>query len=274
MEFKPVETKRVYKAVMEQIIEMIRDDKLRVGEKLPPERELAVEFGVSRASIREALRVMETMGLLERKPGGGSIVTDLNIGSFLNMLSPIFFKRGGFAIELVELRYLLETKAARLAAENITEEGARELRGVVERMRRANTDGDRETESASDIELHETLFRLTGNTALVSAAKFVTDLLEHSVRFGRRVILEGGLEPGRLLEQHEEIVNAVAAGEPARAAQAMREHMELVIEFYLQRYPESEDSSGEEAAGNARPRTEPGPDELPGRAEARGNGDR
>lgn len=238
MEFKPVETKRVYQAVIDQIIEMIREDEIRVGEKLPPERELAEQFGVSRASMREALRVMETMGLLERKPGGGSIVTDLNIGRFLNMLSPIFFKRGGLAIELVELRYLLETRAARLAAANISKEGAAELRSCAERMQEAHAKGDHEAESAVDIELHETLFRLTDNTVLVSAAKFVTDLLEHSVRFGRRVILEGGLNPDELLGQHLEIVDAVIAGDPPRAARAMGQHMQLVIDFYLQRYPE------------------------------------
>lgn len=241
MEIKPVQTKRVYQAVIEQIIEMIREDEIKVGEKLPPERDLADQFGVSRASMREALRVMETMGLLERKPGGGSIVTDLNIGRFLNMLSPVFFKRGGMAIELVELRYLLETRAARLAAANIGKEGAEALREIAATMRRAHESGDRETESTTDIRLHEALFRITGNTVLMSAGKFVTDLLEHSVRFGRRVILEGGLEPGRLLQQHMDIVDAVTAGDPEGAARAMGEHMQLVIDFYLQRYPEAQD---------------------------------
>jgi GntR family transcriptional repressor for pyruvate dehydrogenase complex len=186
---------------------------------------------------------METMGLLERKPGGGSVVTDLNIGRFLNMLSPIFFKRGGLAIELVELRYLLETRAARLAAANITAESAEELRSLAKQMRRAHEQADREQEAATDIALHETLFRITGNTVLMSAAKFVTDLLEHSVRFGRRVILEGGLEPGKLLEQHMEIVDAVSTGDAERAARAMENHMQLVIDFYLERYPEANPES-------------------------------
>ncbi len=249
MEIKPVQTKRIYQAVMEQIIEMIREDEIKVGEKLPPERELAEQFGVSRASMREALRVMETMGLLERKPGGGSVVTDLNIGRFLNMLSPIFFKRGGLAIELVELRYLLETRAARLAAANITADGKEQLQSVKERMRTAHGNADREQEVATDIELHETLFRVTGNAVLMSAAKFVTDLLEHSVRFGRRVILEAGLEPGRLLEQHMEIVDAVRAGDSERSARAMEAHMQLVIDFYLQRYPD-EAGGAQEAASS------------------------
>ena len=253
MEIKPVETKRVYQIIIEQIIGLIRDDELHVGEKLPPERELAERFHVSRPSVREALRVMEVMGVLERKPGGGSIVTDLNIGHFLNMLSPIFLKRTGLAIELVELRYLLESKAAELAAENITEEGAAALRNCAEKMSTAHDERDTEKEAEADIEFHEVVFSLTENYVLQSAAKFVTDLLEQSVRFGRKVILDGGFDSRRLLEQHLDIIEGIAGGEPKRARRAMESHMELVIDFYLNRYsPEGEDATaGDSSSGSA-----------------------
>lgn len=246
MEFKPVETKRVYQVIIEQIIELIRDDELRVGEKLPPERELAERFKVSRPSVREALRVMEVMGILERKPGGGSTVTDLNIGHFLNMLSPIFLKRTGLAIELVELRYLLESKAAELAAKNITEEGAATLRSCAETMSTAHEKNDTETEARADIEFHSTVFSLTGNYVLQSAAKFITDLLEQSVRFGRKVILEGGFESRSLLQQHLDIIDGIADGDPERARKAMEAHMELVVEFYLKQNKKNEETSPSE----------------------------
>ncbi|MFO8063103.1 MAG: FadR/GntR family transcriptional regulator [Spirochaetota bacterium] len=251
MEIKPVETKRVYQVIIEQIIGLIRDDELHVGEKLPPERELAERFHVSRPSVREALRVMEVMGVLERKPGGGSIVTDLNIGHFLNMVSPIFLKRTGLAIELVELRYLLESKAAELAAENITEEGAAALRNCAEKMSVAHEEKDTEKEAQADIEFHEVVFSLTENYVLQSAAKFVTDLLEQSVRFGRKVILDGGFDSRRLLQQHIDIIEGIAGGEPKRARRAMESHMELVIDFYLNRYkPGSEDDASAEGTGD------------------------
>ncbi len=230
---QPVKTKKVYRVIIEQILEMIRTGELSVGEKLPPERQLAEMFHVSRPSVREALRVMEVMGLLDRRPGGGSVVTDLNIGELLNMLSPIFLKRGGLAIELVELRYLLETRAAELAARNITPEKALSLEGCVERMASAADDGDPEAEARADIEFHETIFSLTENYVLQEAARFVTTLLESSVRFGRRVILEGGYENRELLEQHRRILAAIAAGEPELSRAAMETHMNLVFEYYL-----------------------------------------
>jgi GntR family transcriptional repressor for pyruvate dehydrogenase complex len=100
-----------------------------------------------------------------------------------------------------------------------------------------------------DIELHETLFHLTGNSVLISGAKFVTDLLEHSVRLGRRVLFEGGLDSTSLLQQHLDIVEAVCAGEPARAARAMRDHMGLVLDFYMERYPEPTVSAEDRGTG-------------------------
>lgn len=212
---------------------MIRRDELRVGEKLPPERELADMFEVSRPSVREAMRVMEVMGLLDRRPGGGSVVTDLNIGELLNLLAPIFLKRGGLEIELVELRYLLETRAAELAARNITPAGAASLSSCVERMAEAGEAGDSEAEARADIEFHETIFELTDNYVLQQAARFITSLLEGSVRFGRRVILEGGYENEKLLEQHRRIVDAISAGEPELSRAAMEQHMNLVFEYYL-----------------------------------------
>lgn len=220
---------------------MIRRDELRVGEKLPPERELAERFEVSRPSVREALRVMEVMGLLDRRPGGGSVVTDLNIGELLNLVSPIFLKRGGLAIELVELRYLLETRAAELAARNITDSGATSLSVCIEHMAEAGEADNSEAEARADIEFHETIFELTANYVLQQAAHFVTTLLEGSVRFGRQVILEGGYENEKLLDQHRRIAEAISAGEPELARAAMEQHMNLVFEYYLRADRESDD---------------------------------
>lgn len=233
MSFEPIENKKIYQIIIERIVDMIRKDELKVGEKIPPERELALKFGVSRPSVREALRVMEVMGLLERRPGGGSVVTDVNIGGLLNMVAPIFLKREGLAIELVELRYLLETRAAELAAANITQERVAELRECVERMTSAQELGDAEAEAVADIGFHQSIFSFTDNYALRQAATFVTDLLENSVRFGRRVVLEGGYGDRELLEQHRRIFEAVASGEPEQARKAMEAHMNLVVEYYL-----------------------------------------
>lgn len=235
MSYERIENKKIYQIIIERVVDMIRRDELKVGEKLPPERELAAKFGVSRPSVREALRVMEVMGLLERRPGGGSVVTDVNIGGLLNMVAPIFLKREGLAIELVELRYLLETRAAELAARNITSGRGATLRECIERMATAQAAGDQEAEAEADISFHEAIFSFSENYALRQAATFVANLLESSVRFGRRVVLEGGYGDQALLEQHRRICEAIASGDPEPARKAMEAHMKLVLEYYFRR---------------------------------------
>ncbi|HUX13341.1 MAG TPA: GntR family transcriptional regulator [Spirochaetia bacterium] len=168
LELTPVRQQRIYQVIIEQIIELIRQGKLRVGEKLPPERALAERalaemLPVSRPSMREALRVMEVIGLIDRKPGGGSHITDLNIAHFLNMISPIFLKREGLGIELLEMRFLLEIRAAELAAKAAGKAYGGELDEHIERMRRAF--------SADDLEGHLAIYEAIRSGDPVKARK-------------------------------------------------------------------------------------------------------
>lgn len=110
MKVKPIVKKRVYQEIISQFVEMLREDRIKVGERLPSERSLADMFQVSRPSVREALRVMETIGIIETRPGGGAFVTDLNLAPFINTFAPLITRREGFEMELLDLRELLEVK--------------------------------------------------------------------------------------------------------------------------------------------------------------------
>ena len=137
MEVKPIVTKRVYQEIIAQFVEMIRLDQIKTGEKLPAERILAEMFHVSRPSVREALRAMETIGLIEIRAGGGAYVTDLNLAPFINTFAPLFLKREGFELELLDLREILEEKSAALAADNCSEDCLVELENALKQMQRA-----------------------------------------------------------------------------------------------------------------------------------------
>ena len=117
MELKTVQTQKIYKNIVEQIVDLIHDGSLKKGDKLPPERTLAEMLNVSRTSVREALKVMEIMGIIEIRPGEGSVVSDFNAEPFLSMIWPVilanrdiekdlqriiipaFFRRGEFRKE-------------------------------------------------------------------------------------------------------------------------------------------------------------------------------
>jgi len=116
MEVNPISMKRIYQSIIGQFIDLIKDGKLKVGDKLPPERTLAEMFNVSRASIREAFSAMEIIGLIEVRPGEGSFVTDLNIGPFISTISPLLVSSESMDADLLDFRKLIEMEAVRLAA--------------------------------------------------------------------------------------------------------------------------------------------------------------
>lgn len=232
MDIKPIEPKKIYQSIIEQFVIMLKDYKIKVGEKLPSERYLAERFRVSRPSVREALRAMEIIGLIEIRPGDGLFVTDINIAPFVNAISPLIMKRKNFALELLELRRMLEVRAVELASRNITAKKATLLSVPIENMKKALEDGDSEAGAEGDIEFHEAIFAITGNYVLEKAAECVVTILEISVKFTRSLMLKKKESFHKLLQQHIQIFEAIKQGKPQVARKAMEEHLDFVIEFY------------------------------------------
>ena len=104
MELKTVQTQKIYKNIVEQIVDLIHDGSLKKGDKLPPERSLADMMNVSRTSVREALKVMEIMGIIEIRPGEGSVVSDFNAEPFLSMIWPVILANKDMEKDLLELK--------------------------------------------------------------------------------------------------------------------------------------------------------------------------
>lgn len=119
MPIEPVAHRRVSRSIIDQLVRMLASGELSPGDKLPSERDLAERFRLSRPSVREALRMMEIMGLIETRPGGGSYATDLNLVPFLNILSPLFLRNQDYEKELLEFRIVLELRAVESAARNL-----------------------------------------------------------------------------------------------------------------------------------------------------------
>ena len=118
--FSNISSKKVYEQVIEQIQESIFNGELKKGDKLPSERELSEQMRVSRTSIREALRVLETLGVVESKQGEGNFVCSNINKSLIEPLSLIFKLNNGTWMDVIELRQALELEAVRFASERIT----------------------------------------------------------------------------------------------------------------------------------------------------------
>ena len=227
MNIDPISSKRLYQSVMGQVISLITSGELITGEKLPPERELAERFAVSRASIREAFRALEIIGLIEVRPGGGTYITDLNINPFLTTLSPLFVRQANREQDLLEFRRLIETEAARIAAEKQLPQSLADLRQAIGEMEQAVESNEPNLGSAADILFHQAIFRCSDNYVLIKAAECVSCLMENSVRLNRAKIIKDAEQARLLLEQHRQILAAIESGRGAEAAQAMLAHLQF-----------------------------------------------
>ncbi|MCK5200954.1 MAG: FadR family transcriptional regulator, partial [Spirochaetales bacterium] len=134
---EPIKKRRLSEEVLKKLQSMIIDGTYKTGDQLPSERELSELFQVSRASIREALRVLGTLGFLDSRVGvgGGTFVKKISIDALINPFSEILGNEKELIIEMLEFRRILETEIARLAALRRTEEDIARMESSLDLMR-------------------------------------------------------------------------------------------------------------------------------------------
>ncbi|HHV79000.1 MAG TPA: FadR family transcriptional regulator [Firmicutes bacterium] len=225
-QFKPIRTKRVYEAIVEQVRQMVVSGVLKPGDKLISERELADKLKVSRASVREALSVLEMLGLTESRPGEGTFIregaTELVIQPFALMV----LRDRDIGFELLEVRKVLEVGSARLAAERATQEDLKRIASCLEDMKREIAVGD--LGDISDFNFHFAVAESTKNSVLVRVMSMISDLFAQGLR-SSRLRLYTLPEMGKiLLSQHAAIYHEIAARNPEAAAEVMYRHLAFV----------------------------------------------
>ncbi|BBY83095.1 FadR family transcriptional regulator [Mycolicibacterium pulveris] len=222
--FAATVVKRPRHQVEEQIRHAIRSGALVTGQKLPTEIELAANFGVSRTTIREALRTLVADGLLEKMPGagGGSFVRNLDhhaFGADLGEDIENLLRVGSVEYrEVAEVRRMLEVPAARLATRNRSQADLDALNEVLEDEKALSFDDP--TVPELDVRFHSTISKASGNrvvAAFVAALHQVTEPVHH---------LKLSAEVGkRTFRQHVAIVRAIEKGDADAAERAMSEHL-------------------------------------------------
>lgn len=228
MEIKSIQTKKIYKNIVEQIIFLIREGSLKSGDKLPPERALAEMLDVSRASLREALSVMEIMGVVDIRPGEGSFVSDLDVQPFIALLTPLLLKEGTFEDDLLEFRRIIEIAGVKLVCKNLDEnrEMLKELKEIIDEMGE-NLD-DAEAGAKLDIKFHGMLFSMSNNIVLVKVLEYLGFILERTVKFNRNSILKKSDSASTLYMYHTDIYQAIVRGDADAAAKSLSDHFDFV----------------------------------------------
>lgn len=218
----PVEG-RLYKIIAQKLIVAIRERNYDVGARLPAERELAIEHGVSRPTIREAIIALEIQGLVEVRVGSGV---------YVRRSSPSADEPGiGIgAFELTEARLMVEGEAAALAASNMSDADLDRLDALVSAIESANLTGVGE---APDNEFHLTIARGTGNGAVVMMVETLWTLRRTSPECA--LMFERARNQGSkpVVEEHAAIAAAMRSRDPAAARAAMQAHLSRVIDHLL-----------------------------------------
>ena len=223
--YKLVRTSRLYEQIVQQIEESIVKGALKPGDQLPPERELAQRFGVSRTAVREAVKALREKGLVEAFSGRGTFITDGTthaVRQSLDLMVKIGQAEG--SNHLAEVRAILEPEIAALAATRIQESELATMREAVSVMDRSGQDPDAYIEA--DLDFHLALAEAAANPLILSLLDSIVGLLrEQRLRIFN---VPGG--PARGQVYHKRILEAVEGRDADSARDAMRQHLEQVRE--------------------------------------------
>lgn len=221
------ESSHLYKTIIDNLQTMIRTGALQCGQKLPSERELAETFNVSRVPVREALKILEYMGILENRPGDGMYVRNTNINDLVKKMSFTVDATAGAVLELAELRCTLEGMAAYYAALRRTDEDLAFLRKNMEDMRLAKKNflagqGTLDEQRNLSIQFHFGIVRISRNSILANVYENLLPLLEITRQF---TVTKNGILYNTILA-HNAIYDRIAAQDAEGAQMCMTEHMQ------------------------------------------------
>ncbi|WP_425808000.1 FadR/GntR family transcriptional regulator [Desulfitobacterium sp. Sab5] len=224
MELKPIKTRKIYEEIVEQIRDLVIRGELKPGDKLPSERDLVERFKVSRASIREALSALEMMGLLEVRSGEGTFIQKVGAESVIAPLAWMLSVEQGTALELLEVRKILEGQAACLAAQRAEKEDLLELEQALADMQQEIITPELGGEKA-DLRFHYAITRATKNTLLIRLMDTISDLMQRILKTSRDKLYEGKYTPDILLKEHAQIYKAIKSQNALKASELILEHL-------------------------------------------------
>lgn len=222
-------TPKVYDQVIEQIKNKIKSGELKKGDKLPSERELAETLSVSRTSVREAIRALDVIGLVESKRGAGNYIKTSFEDSLFEPLSVMFMLQESSPKEMFELRETLELQGTKMAAKNINDGELELLTAILDRMYVAGTGKDSIT---LDIKFHYLIVKASRNVLLINILQVISQLMDEFIEKSRAKILIQQNSRESLLKIHENLVMALKLKDEDKAYKAMKEHFELIRKAY------------------------------------------
>ncbi len=228
-DFEVIRKGKVYEEVAKQIERLILK-KLKPGDKLPSERDLVETLQVSRTSIRDAIRGLELVGMVEPRQGAGTIVREFATDSFTNPFADALERRRKSVGELLDFRKMLEPPLAARAATHASVDEIAEMEEILNRQEEKQNQGD--AAIAEDSEFHYNIALASGNTVVLKVIDTLMDLLRDTRE--RSLQVEGRSQ--KSLAGHRSILAGIKRHDAGAAKAAMRRHIEDIEEIVLKRF--------------------------------------
>jgi GntR family transcriptional repressor for pyruvate dehydrogenase complex len=231
--FKTVKNKKIFEEILDQIKELMVTKQLIVGQKMPSEIELSGSLGISRSSLREALRVLDVLGIIEAKAGEGTVIKQADPESLKNIMSLIAVSKGLDTVELFEVRTFLEVESASLAALRRTDSDLELIKTNLIQM-----DGpqlNKEREAFLDFLFHQSIVKASKNRMLVMLMELISGLLEEQIRTTRNQVAASAKVIKHFQNQHWAIYQSIENQDRDGAKKNMFEHFSYAqLELGLQ----------------------------------------
>lgn len=227
MTFQKIATKRKSAQVAEQIIEAIRSGIYKMGDRLPPERTIAEEMGVSRPSIREALSALQIVGVLESRAGDGTYV--VRTPDRHDAVSSLLEEEES-PVEALAARRILERAVVQSAALRVNPPARERLAQALDALRRAAEQRDFEAFSAANARFHLEIVRMAGSDMLERTVGPLIDVMQRQLgqELRRREYVLDAAFFDTVFAVHVGVFEALVAGDAATAAEAMDRHFDLI----------------------------------------------
>jgi len=221
---KPIISIRVYQQIVQEIRDLISQHKLKPGDRLPTEREMAERFRVSRTSIRAAIHTLDALGLIESRQGDGTYVRTNELDALPDTLLMALQSKREAIEEILTARKILEPSIAAQAAQMATPQDIADLEDVIRRHEEKTALNDPGVEE--DAQFHRIVARATGNTVVLEVMEVLADVIRES----RELLLR--YQSSHLRRGHREILTALQARDSEAARQAMVRHIGEVEAAY------------------------------------------
>lgn len=208
--------------------ERILNHDLKKGDKIPSDRILATEMNVGRSTIREALKVLDVLGMIDIRPGQGTYISNHESDFFVIPLSWSLFLNGSQTENIVATRNLIQMEATKQAAMNKDEDFLNELNGITRKIHVAYMEQNYKEFLEGDVEFHLCIAKGSKNILFYSITQTISNLMRYISQTG----MVDQVQLKEIYEEHSRVYGLILAGDPEKASQAMEYHLEKSKERY------------------------------------------